>query len=149
MSSTQERRPKDATGFTTTEEDTKPITIGEALEVAGDRLADKPLSESDVRAIQSAESRATGTGTNVRRGIAATAQAFLDTPAIGGDDVKVGEVLSYASIQLPHDKPVTPEDASVVRSAEIRNSPTLEASEGGIAVTISQAAAVNKSAGLV
>ncbi|KAL3698148.1 hypothetical protein R1sor_012224 [Riccia sorocarpa] len=120
---------------------------GHALEVAGARQADKPLTETDARAIQSAEARATGG--NTRGGLADMAQAVVDTPGIGGEDVKVVDVLADATRVLSDDKPVTPEDAYIVESVEIRNSATGEVVEGGIAATLHQAAAVNRSAGFV
>ncbi|KAL3698149.1 hypothetical protein R1sor_012225 [Riccia sorocarpa] len=125
-----------------------PLTsIVDALETAGARLADKPLEESDARAIQSAEARATGVPGGLKGGPAAMAQSVVDTAGTGGTVVTVGDVLLGATMQLPSDKPVTTEDASRVQSAEARHTPTGEIPRGGVASTMQQAAAANEGAG--
>ncbi|KAL3700628.1 hypothetical protein R1sor_018650 [Riccia sorocarpa] len=121
------------------------MTIGGALEVAGERKADKPLAESDARAIQSAEAKATGVPGGLKGGPAAKAQSVIDK----SQNVTVGEVLTDATAALARDKIVTPEDASAVQSAEARHIPGGGIASGGVASTMLEAADVNVDAGLV
>ncbi|KAL2645046.1 hypothetical protein R1flu_012633 [Riccia fluitans] len=138
-----------ATQTVTTGAAATPVTIAAALETAGAREAHKPLTESDARAIQSAEARATGTPGGVKGGPAAMAQSVIDTPGMRGADVTLGDVLSDATLQLPRDKVMTPEDASRVQSAEARHTPTGEIPKGGMAATMQEAAAHNQSTAFV
>ncbi|XP_024535242.1 late embryogenesis abundant protein D-34 [Selaginella moellendorffii] len=120
-----------------------PITIGEALEVAAENIGDKPITRPDAKVIQSAESRATGNATGVKRVVAAEAQSAADMNAAGSTTAipTVKDVLDNAAAKMPIDKVVTHEDASRVQSVEKRNTGGLE--PGGIAATLQSAADKN------
>ncbi|EFJ24402.1 hypothetical protein SELMODRAFT_15747, partial [Selaginella moellendorffii] len=115
----------------------------QALEVAAENIGDKPITRPDAKVIQSAESRATGNATGVKRVVAAEAQSAADMNAAGSTTAipTVKDVLDNAAAKMPIDKVVTHEDASRVQSVEKRNTGGLE--PGGIAATLQSAADKN------
>lgn len=102
---------------------------------------DKELTTADARAVQSAESRVTGTST-VRGGAGATAQALADK------GVPMRAAMHEVVAHMPVDKVVTQEDASKVQAAEQRNNQG-QVEPGGVAASVQQAANYNKSIGAV
>lgn len=73
------------------------ITIGEALEAAGQTAGKKAVDQSDAAAIQAAVVRATGVNAITPGGLAATAQsaASYNENILGdADKVKLGDVLA-------------------------------------------------------
>jgi hypothetical protein len=82
-------------GFAAIDDD--PITIGEALEVAGISVGDKPVDQNDADAISAAEIRATGERCVRPGGVGATAQsaAALNSHANGIEEMtKLSDVLT-------------------------------------------------------
>lgn len=78
---------------------TREITIGEALEAAGQTIPGKPVDQCDAAAIQAAEIRATGSNVITPGGVAATAQsaaAYNESMIRDEDKVKLGDVLSVS-----------------------------------------------------
>ncbi|KAG8389330.1 hypothetical protein BUALT_Bualt02G0218100 [Buddleja alternifolia] len=122
------------------------ITIGEALEATALSAGNKPIDESDVAAIQAAETRATGLGHVVPGGVAAEAQSAAARNRRTTDEqkTKLGDVLADATLKLVGDKPVTREDAEGVISAEIRNKLDLSTHPGGVAASMAAAARLNQ-----
>lgn len=82
-------------GETRTEQDA--ITIGGALEAAGQSAGYKPVSRSDAAAIQAAEHMATGSNITIPGGLAAAAQsaaAYNEETLRNEDKIKLSQVLS-------------------------------------------------------
>lgn len=78
---------------------TREITIGEALEAAGQTIPGKPVDQCDAAAIQAAEIRATGSNVITPGDVAATAQsaaAYNESMIRDEDKVKLGDVLSVS-----------------------------------------------------
>ncbi|KAJ3699953.1 hypothetical protein LUZ61_003658 [Rhynchospora tenuis] len=129
--------------------DATKITIGEALEAAGQAAHDKPVEQSDAAAIQAAEARAIGLNVTMPGGVTAQAQAAADANVMttrDEDKTKLGDVLSDAAIKLPADKPVEREDAVKVVGAEIRNKEDARTAPRGVAATMAAAARLNERA---
>lgn len=126
------------------------ITIGDALEAAAIGGGDRPVEQSDARAIQSAVMRATGAPPTAG-GLAAAAMsaAELNKRVPSSDRTTLADILMDASIDLEADKIVTQEDAAKVLDAELRCSPTGEPLPGGVAAAIQAAADINCSAGFI
>lgn len=59
----------------------------------------------------------------------------------------VAKIMQDATEKLPADKPVTREDAKAVIGAEIRNSPNMATTPGGVAESLAAAAALNQNGG--
>lgn len=88
-------------GAATTGGSRREITIGEALEAAGQTIPGKPVDQCDAAAIQAAEVRATGSNVITPGGVAATAQsaaAYNESMIKDEDKVKLGDVLSVSNI---------------------------------------------------
>ncbi|KAJ4817304.1 hypothetical protein LUZ62_029870 [Rhynchospora pubera] len=132
--------------------DSTKITIGEALEAAGQAAQDKLVEQtqqSDAAAIQAAEARAIGLNITMPGGVAAQAQAAVDANVMttrDEDKTKLGDVLSDVVVKLPADKPVEREDAVKVVGAEIRNKEDARTSPPGVAAIMAAAARLNESA---
>ncbi|KAI3695984.1 hypothetical protein L1987_78990 [Smallanthus sonchifolius] len=122
------------------------ITIGEALEATARTAGNKTVEQSDAAAIQAAEVRATGSSVLIPGGLAAQAQsaATLNTSTREEDKVKLGEILTDATVKLPADKTATREDAEGVLSAERRNNPDMAAHPAGVSASIAAAANLNE-----
>lgn len=124
------------------------ITIGEALEATALTAGNKPVEQSDAAAIQAAEVRATGSNVITPGGVAATAQSAASYNEAGllrdEDKIKLGHVLTDATMKLPADKSATREDAEGVVAAELRNSPILATHPGGISASVAAAARLNE-----
>ncbi|KAK9059855.1 hypothetical protein SSX86_020559 [Deinandra increscens subsp. villosa] len=122
------------------------ITIGEALEAAARTAGNKTVARSDAAAIQAAEVRATGSSVLIPGSLAAQAQsaATLNTSTREEDKVKLGEILTDATVKLPADKVVTREDAEGVLSAERRNTGDMSARPAGVSASIAAAANLNE-----
>ncbi|KAH0640260.1 late embryogenesis abundant protein D-34-like [Solanum tuberosum] len=122
---------------------TREITIGEALEAAGQTIPGKPVDQCDAAAIQAAEVRATGSNVITPGGVAATAQsaaAYNESMIKDEDKVKLGDVLSGATKVLPADKAATRQDAEGVVGAELRNKHDMSTTPGGVAASVTVAA---------
>ncbi|KAF3322859.1 late embryogenesis abundant protein D-34-like protein [Carex littledalei] len=123
------------------------ITIGEALEAAGNTAQDKLVEQSDVAAIQAAEARAIGLNVTMPGGIAAHAQSAADAnlwATRDEDKAKLSDVLSDAAGKLPADKPVERDDAARVVGAEISNKEDARTTPAGVAATMAAAARLNE-----
>ncbi|XP_050141205.1 late embryogenesis abundant protein D-34-like [Malus sylvestris] len=118
------------------------ITIGEALEVSALTAGNKPIEQSDAAAIQAAEMRATGPNEIAPGGVAAVAQY-----AASVNPRDVNKTKLDATEKLPADKPVTREDAKAVIGAEIRNSPNMATTPGGVVESLAAAAGLNQNGG--
>lgn len=137
-------------GFAAIDDD--PITIGEALEVAGISVGDKPVDQNDADAISAAEIRATGERCVRPGGVGATAQsaAALNSHANRIEEMtKLSDVLTDAADKLVEDRAVTKEDAEAVYDAEVhKNSSTQQmmniAEPGGIAASMATTAKLNQ-----
>lgn len=93
-----------ASGTETAEQNV--ITIGEALEAAGQTAGNKPVEQSDAAAIQAAEARATGSNVITLGGLTATAQsaaAFNAGLDRDEDKIKLNYVLTVSFISIPSD----------------------------------------------
>ncbi|XP_049374526.1 late embryogenesis abundant protein 31-like [Solanum verrucosum] len=126
---------------------TREITIGEALEAAGQTIPGKPVDQCDAAAIQAAEIRATGSNVITPGGVAATAQsaaAYNESMIKDEDKVKLGDVLSGATKVLPADKAATRQDAEGVVGAELRNKHDMSTTPGGVAASVTVAARMNE-----
>ncbi|KAH0638118.1 hypothetical protein KY289_038033 [Solanum tuberosum] len=126
---------------------TREITIGEALEAAGQTIPGKPVDQCDAAAIQAAEVRATGSNVITPGGVAATAQsaaAYNESMIKDEDKVKLGDVLSGATKVLPADKAATRQDAEGVVGAELRNKHDMSTTPGGVAASVTVAARMNE-----
>ncbi|KAK6780876.1 hypothetical protein RDI58_023060 [Solanum bulbocastanum] len=126
---------------------TREITIGEALEAAGQTIPGKPVDQCDAAAIQAAEIRATGSNVITPGGVAATAQsaaAYNESMIKDEDKVKLGDVLSGATKVLPADKAATRQDAEGVAGAELRNKHDMSTTPGGVAASVTVAARMNE-----
>ncbi|XP_021716898.1 late embryogenesis abundant protein D-34-like [Chenopodium quinoa] len=123
------------------------VTIGEALEAVALTAGDKPVEQSDASAIQAAEVRATGNNVVVPGGVASAAQAAasMNAQTIRDEEkVKLGDVLTNATMKLPADKEATRHDAEGVVSAELRNNPNVATRPGGVAASVAAAARLNE-----
>lgn len=123
------------------------ITIGEALEAVAATAGDKPVEQSDAAAIQAAEARATGSNLITPGGVASAAQsaASLNRQTDRDEDkVKLGDVLTNATVKLPADKEATRQDAEGVVGAELRNNPNVATTPGGVAASVAAAARLNQ-----
>ncbi|CAH2039051.1 unnamed protein product [Thlaspi arvense] len=123
------------------------VTIGEALEATALSLGDKPVDRKDAAAIQAAETRATGEFTTRPGGLAAAAQeaaATNERTVLEEGKVTIADILTDAAEKLPGDKMVTREDAEAVVGAEIRNSPEMKTTPGGVADSMSAGARLNQ-----
>ncbi|BBH10286.1 Seed maturation protein, partial [Prunus dulcis] len=123
------------------------ITIGEALEATALSAGDEPIDKSDAAAIQAAEMKATGRTEIDPGGVAAMAQYAASVNPRDVNKKKLGDVLQDATQKLPADKVVTREDAKAVIGAEIRNSPTMSTTRGGVAESLAAAARLNQNTG--
>ncbi|KAL6271615.1 hypothetical protein ACE6H2_028526 [Prunus campanulata] len=123
------------------------ITIGEALEATALSAGDKPIDESDAAAIQAAEMKATGRTEIAPDGVAAMAQYAASVNPRDVNKTKLGDVLEDATQKLQADKVVTREVAKSVIGAEIRNSPTMSTTRGGVAESPAAAARLNQNTG--
>ncbi|KAF7837304.1 late embryogenesis abundant protein D-34-like [Senna tora] len=127
------------------------VTIGEALEATARTVGEKPVEQSDAAAIQAAEVRATGSNVITPGGLAAMAQsaaAYNEGCVRDEDKVKLSDVLRDATAKLPADKAATREDAEGVMSAEMRNSPNVGNTPGGVAASVAAAARLNQNVNL-
>ncbi|KAF3612228.1 hypothetical protein DY000_02044285 [Brassica cretica] len=123
------------------------VTIGEALEVTALSLGDKPVDRKDAAAIQAAETRATGESKTRPGGLAEAAQeaaATNERTALEEAKVTIADILTDATEKLPGDKVVTSEDAEAVVGAELRNSPEMKTTPGGVADSMSAGARLNQ-----
>ncbi|XP_078159634.1 late embryogenesis abundant protein D-34-like, partial [Carex rostrata] len=123
------------------------ITIGEALEAAGNTLHDKPVEQSDAAAIQAAEAQAIGLNVTMPLGIAVHAQSAADAnlwATRDEDKTKLSDVLSDAAGKLAADKPVERDDAARVVRAEISNKENARTTRTGVAATMAAAARLNE-----
>ncbi|KAG5374697.1 hypothetical protein IGI04_039293 [Brassica rapa subsp. trilocularis] len=123
------------------------VTIGEALEVTALSLGDKPVDRKDAAAIQAAETRATGDSKTRPGGLAEAAQeaaATNERTALEEAKVTIADILTDATEKLPGDKVVTSEDAEAVVGAELRNSPEMKTTPGGVADSMSAGARLNQ-----
>ncbi|CAM6106869.1 unnamed protein product [Calypogeia fissa] len=127
------------------------VTIGEALEAAAMGAGDRPVEDSDARAIESAERRATGVSMPMKGGIGATAQsaAQLNHQTDAAGQTTISDVLMDASEDLPADKVVTYEDAYKVLQAELRGRDPEDLQPGGIGATLLVAADMNARSGMI
>ncbi|XP_008235307.1 PREDICTED: late embryogenesis abundant protein D-34-like [Prunus mume] len=123
------------------------ITIGEALEATALSAGDKPIDKSDAAAIQAAEMKATGRTEIAPGGVAAMAEYAASVNPRDVNKTKLGDVLEDATQKLPADKVVTREDAKAVIGAEIRNSPTMSTTRGGVAESLAAASRLNQNTG--
>ncbi|EOA38593.1 hypothetical protein CARUB_v10010425mg [Capsella rubella] len=123
------------------------VTIGEALEATALSLGDKPVDRKDAAAIQAAETRATGESDTRPGGLAAAAQAAAATneQALSEEGkVTIADILTDAAEKLRGDKVVTSEDAEAVVGAELRSSPEMKTTPGGVADSMSAGARLNQ-----
>ncbi|XP_010693766.2 late embryogenesis abundant protein D-34 [Beta vulgaris subsp. vulgaris] len=123
------------------------VTIGEALEAVAATAGDKPVDQSDAAAVQAAEVRATGNTGIVPGGVAAAAQSAASMNAqttLEEDKIKLGDILTNATMKLPADKEATRQDAEGVVSAELRNNPDVATQPGGVAASVAAAARLNE-----
>ncbi|KAL2922622.1 Late embryogenesis abundant protein 31, partial [Bienertia sinuspersici] len=123
------------------------VTIGEALEAVAITAGDKTVEQSDAAAIQAAEIRATGNTGLVPGGIASAAQsaASMNAQTVRDQDkIRLGDVLTNATIKLTADKEATRQDAEGVVSAELRNNPNIATHPGGVAASVAAAARLNE-----
>ncbi|KAK9671943.1 hypothetical protein RND81_12G065600 [Saponaria officinalis] len=123
------------------------ITIGEALEAVAATTGDKPVEQSDAAAIQAAEVRATGSNVITPGGLASFAQSAASMNAQidrDEDKIKLGDVLTNATLKLPADKEATRQDAEGVVSAELRNNPNVATHPAGVAASVAAAARLNE-----
>ncbi|CAN6558465.1 unnamed protein product [Malus baccata var. baccata] len=109
------------------------ITIGEALETSALSAGDKPIEQT------------TGRNEIAPGGVAAVAQYAASVNLRDVNKTKLGDVLEDATQKLPADKPVTREDARAVIGAEIRNSPNMATTPGGVAESLAAAARLTRS----
>ncbi|CAL2280833.1 unnamed protein product [Prunus armeniaca] len=123
------------------------ITIGEALEATALSAGDKPIDRSDAAVIQAAEMKATGRTEIAPGGVAAMAEYAASVNPRDVNKTKLGDVLEDATQKLPADKVVTREDAKAVIGAEMRNSPTMSTTGGGVAESLAAAARLNQNTG--
>ncbi|XP_021853558.2 late embryogenesis abundant protein D-34-like [Spinacia oleracea] len=138
---------EEAKGSVTQSRNSSKVTIGEALEAVALTAGDKPVEQSDAAAIQAAEVRATGQNVLIPGGVASAAQAAasLNAQTIRDEDkIKLGDVLTNATIKLPADKEATRQDAEGVVSAELRNNPNVATRPGGVAASVAAAARLNQ-----
>ncbi|XP_010556781.1 PREDICTED: late embryogenesis abundant protein 3-like [Tarenaya hassleriana] len=120
------------------------VTIGEALEAAAISIGDKPVDRKDAAAIHTAETIVTG-GKTVPGGVAAAAEAAAAMNEMNVESkVTIADVLTDAMDKLPRDKEVTGEDAEAVVGAELRNSPEMKTTPGGVADSMSAGARLNR-----
>ncbi|CAF1923564.1 BnaC05g01750D [Brassica napus] len=123
------------------------VTIGEALEVTALSLGDKPVDRKDAAAIQAAETRATGDSKTRPGGLAEAAQeaaATNERTALEEAKVTIADILTDATEKLQGDKVVTSEDAEAVVGAELKNSPEMKTTPGGVADSMSAGARLNQ-----
>ncbi|OWM69825.1 late embryogenesis abundant protein D-34-like [Punica granatum] len=123
------------------------ITIGQALEAAGQTAGDKPVERSDAAAILAAEQMATGRNNTIPGGLAAAAQsaaAFNETTLRKEDKIKISQVLLGASEKLGGDRVATRQDALGIENAERWNNPKMEAQPGGVAASVAAAVRINE-----
>ncbi|CAM6101586.1 unnamed protein product [Calypogeia fissa] len=127
------------------------VTIGEALEAAAMGSGDRPVEDSDARAIESAECRATGVSMPMKGGVGATAQsaAQLNHRTDAAGQTTISDVLMDASSDLEADKVVTYEDAYKVLQAELRGRDVEDLQPGGIGATLLVAADLNARSGMI
>ncbi|KAK7270278.1 hypothetical protein RIF29_23303 [Crotalaria pallida] len=124
------------------------VSIGEALEASAlTRAGDKPVEMSDAAAIQAAEMRATGKNEIEGGGLGAIAQSAATKnsrtlPFM--EKTTLSDVLTDARGKLASDKAVTKEDAEGVIGAEIRNTPDMRTTPGGVAASMAAAARLNQ-----
>ncbi|PQQ16905.1 late embryogenesis abundant protein D-34-like [Prunus yedoensis var. nudiflora] len=123
------------------------ITNGEALEATALSAGDKPIDKSDAAAIQASEMKATGRTEIAPGGVATMAQYAASINPRYVNNTKLGDVLEDATQKLPADKVVTREDAKAVIGAEIRNSPTMSTTRGGVAESLAAASRINQNTG--
>ncbi|KFK42672.1 hypothetical protein AALP_AA1G024900 [Arabis alpina] len=138
-------QPNDPTVVTMGSVDT--VTIGEALEATALSFGDKPVDRQDAAAIQAAETRATGEFKTCPGGLAAAAQlaaATNERTVLEEGKVTIADILTDASEKLPGDKVVTSEDAEAVVGAELKNSPEMKTTPGGVADSMSAGARLNQ-----
>lgn len=117
-------------------ESTDAVTVGEALQAAGQTKAgDEPVDLADASAVQAAEMRATGRAGNVPGGVAAAAQRAAQANSarqhVAEEVTRLRDVLDDAAAALPANKVATREDADKVAAAARRNSAGTEAAGGG------------------
>ncbi|XP_068337333.1 late embryogenesis abundant protein D-34-like [Pyrus communis] len=124
--------------------DRNAITIGEALEASALSAGDKPIEQSHAAAIQTAEMKATGCNEIALGGVAAVAQYAASVNLRDVNTTKLGDVLEDATQKLPADKPVTREDARAMIGVEIRNSPNMATTPGGVAESLAATARLNQ-----
>ncbi|XP_022760033.1 late embryogenesis abundant protein D-34-like [Durio zibethinus] len=120
-----------------------PITVGEALETASFSAADRPIDRSDAAAIQAAEVRATRSNEVMPGDIASEAQSLATRNSQTlrfEDQATLSDILSDATLMLPRDKAVTPEDADKVVAAKVRNNPNMTTTPGGVGAAMAAAA---------
>ena len=123
------------------------LTIGEALEATAHTVGDKPVEQSDAAAIQAAEMRATERNEITPGGLAAMAQSAAAYNAgcdREEDKIKMGDIMSGATVRLAADKPATRQDAEGVVGAEMRNNPNVTTTPGGVAASVAAAARLNE-----
>ncbi|KAJ3673286.1 hypothetical protein LUZ60_006660 [Juncus effusus] len=128
-------------------DDTAKITIGEALEAAGHAIGNEPIQMSDVAAIREAEVRASGIEIPVAGGITDQANAAARTnmwATRDEDKIKLGDILSDATVKLYGDKPAEPEDAANVEDVEASKNPDGRPRPGGVAFAVANAAQINQ-----
>lgn len=133
---------------------TGPISIAEALQVAGLRNPDKRIDIGVVSAIRSAEGRAIGVKEGLPNGPAAQGQHVLDrntSPMVMalGEEQTLGTITAHAMDTPQLEKPVNVRDAQRVIEAEMCNSPTGQVEQESIAAAIKAAADYNVSCGYV
>ncbi|KAK3158317.1 hypothetical protein QOZ80_2AG0135550 [Eleusine coracana subsp. coracana] len=125
-------------------ESTDAVTIGEALQAAGQTSAgDEPVGLAAASALQAAEMRATGRAGNVPGGVAAAAQRAAQANAAEEEVTRLRDVVGDAAAGLPANKVVTREDADKVAAAARRHAGSGGGGQG-VVQAVAAAADMNK-----
>ncbi|XP_010679056.2 late embryogenesis abundant protein D-34 [Beta vulgaris subsp. vulgaris] len=122
------------------------VTIGEALEAVALSAGDHAVDSADAAAIEAAEKRALGTDTLPHGSLAEEAHhAAAWNAQILQCEIRttMDDILRDASDKLPHDRPVTHEDAKAILEAEAQNDPANAITAGGVGEMMSAAASLN------
>ncbi|KAF3324907.1 Late embryogenesis abundant protein D-34 [Carex littledalei] len=127
--------------------DNTKLTIGDALEATARAIGDEPVLASDAVAIGAAETTASRADVTIPGGIGDAAVAAASNNIwVPNDEVKIklGDVLSNATVDMLTDKPVEPEDAEKVVDAEVGSKPDHRTRPAGVAVALAAAARINQ-----
>ncbi|XP_030536108.1 late embryogenesis abundant protein D-34-like [Rhodamnia argentea] len=124
------------------------ITIGEALEAAGQSAGGKPVDRGDAAAIFVAEQCVTGSSVAVPGGLAASAQtaaAYNEETLRDDAKIRLSDVLTGAAVKLPADRAANREDTERVANAELRTGGRTSAHPGGVVASVAAAVRLNES----